>query len=72
MEITDAHLRALTAESDGIEGITSWKRVEVEKVSINTELLKELHPKEYAECVEQGADTEVLKVERAAGYIDGQ
>ena len=24
------------------------------------------------DCVEQGADTEVLKVERAAGYIDGK
>lgn len=61
-QIANTKLRVLTGETDGIEGICTWKRELKETTSLDKDKLKAEHPNEYAACIVQGAETEALVV----------
>ena len=62
-EIADIKLRVLTGDSDGIEGICTWKRETKVLVTLNKKKLQADHPTEYESCVFEGKATEALIVE---------
>jgi len=62
-EIADVKLRVLTGDSDGIEGICTWKRTLKESITFDKAALKAEHQDEYAECHTEGKATEALIVE---------
>jgi hypothetical protein len=55
-------LRVLTGESEGIEGICTWKRELKEIVSLDKDKLKAEQQNEYNDCMVQGAETEALVI----------
>ena len=55
-------LRVLTGESEGIEGICTWKRELKETVSLDKDKLKAEQQNEYNDCMVQGAETEALVI----------
>ena len=70
-EIANIKLRVLTGESDGIEGICSWKRQEVTKNAFDKSQLQIDYPEEFASCVSDGKETEALIVQPMhAGKVD--
>ena len=62
-EIADIKLRVLTGDSDGIEGICTWKRIVKESTTFDKTALKVEHPSEYEDCIIEGKPTEALIVE---------
>lgn len=68
-EMANIKLRVLTADSDGIEGISTWKREAKETVVFDKNRLKSDHPDEYNACMIQGADTTALIVEPKVAQI---
>jgi hypothetical protein len=62
-EIAEIKLRVLTDDSDGIEGICTWKREAKTTTTIDKKSLQAEHPAEYDECVFEGKATEALIVE---------
>jgi len=63
IEIAKMKLRVLTGDSDGIDGICSWKREAKEVITLNKLQLQIDHPEEFNSCIVQGADTKALIVE---------
>jgi hypothetical protein len=66
MLIVNTKLRVLTGESDGIEGICTWKREAKESITLRKAELKAQHPDEYDSCMIQGAETTALIVDPMA------
>ena len=62
-EIADIKLRVLTGDSDGIEGICTWKQTLKETTTFDKTALKAEHPAEYEDCMIEGKATEALIVE---------
>jgi hypothetical protein len=63
MDFADVNLRVMTGDSDGIDGICTWKREEKEVVTFDKAKLLAEHPEEYNACVVQGSETTALIVE---------
>jgi hypothetical protein len=61
-DIANTKLKVITDNSEGIEGICTWKRESKEVISLDKKKLQTEHPVEYNSCVVQGADTEALIV----------
>jgi hypothetical protein len=61
-QMANFELRVLTGESEGIEGICTWKRELKETVSLDKDKLKAEQPNEYNDCMVQGAETEALVI----------
>ena len=61
-QMANTKLRVLTGESEGIEGICTWKRELKETVSLDKDKLKAEQPNEYNDCMVQGAETEALVI----------
>ena len=62
-EIANIKLRVITGENEGIEGICTWKREKIEKVTLDRKTLQEKYPDEYSSCVVEGKETQALIVE---------
>ena len=62
-EIAGIKLRVLTGDSDGIEGICSWKRESKVLITLNKKDLQAEYPFEYESCIIEGKATEALIVE---------
>jgi hypothetical protein len=60
--MANTKLRVLTGESEGIEGICTWKRELKETISLDKDKLKAEQPNEYNDCMVQGAETEALVI----------
>jgi hypothetical protein len=61
-QMANTKLRVLTGESEGIEGICTWKRELKETISLDKDKLKAEQPNEYNDCMVQGAETEALVI----------
>lgn len=66
-DLAKVKLKVLTGESDGIEGICTWKRKEKISISLDKAALKQNHPEEYASCESVGKDIQAFVVEPKAG-----
>lgn len=62
-DVAKVNLRVLTGESDGIEGVCSWKREKKEIRTLDKDALQAEFPAEYAACIVEGKETEALIVE---------
>ena len=62
-EIADIKLRVLTNDSEGIEGICTWKREAKTTTCLDKKSLQVDHPDQYNEYVIEGKATEALIVE---------
>lgn len=62
-EVAKVNLRVLTGDSDGIEGVCTWKREEKEVRTFDKATLQAEFPQEYEACVVEGVETEALIVE---------
>jgi hypothetical protein len=60
--MANTKLRVLTGESEGIEGICTWKRELKETISLDKDKLKAEQPNEYNACMVQAAETEALVI----------
>jgi hypothetical protein len=60
--MANTKLRVLTGESEGIEGICTWKRELKETISLDKDKLKVEQPNEYNACMVQAAETEALVI----------
>jgi hypothetical protein len=70
-DIANIKLRVLTGDSDGIEGICSWKRKETIKNTFDKYQLQIDYPEEYQSCITDGKETEALIVQPMhAGKVD--
>ena len=65
--IVKVKLQVLNGENDGIESICSWKRIEKAEQKLDSKLVKNNHPEEYAECSVQGQSTEAIIIEPRLG-----
>jgi hypothetical protein len=61
-QMANTKLRVLTGESEGIEGICTWKRELKETVALDKDKLKAEQQNEYNDCMVQGAETEALVI----------
>jgi hypothetical protein len=62
-DVAKVNLRVLTGESDGIEGICTWKREKKEIRALDKDALQAEFPDEYAACIVEGKETQALIVE---------
>ena len=62
-EMANVKLRVLTGNSDGIEGICSWKRDAQNLRVLDKKSLQEDYPSEYSDCVIEGKATQALIVD---------
>lgn len=61
--VVGTKLRVQTGESDGIEGICSWRRRQEISINLDKKNLQKSHPIEYESCVIEGTPTIALLVE---------
>jgi hypothetical protein len=62
-DVAKVNLRVLTGDSDGIEGVSSWKREKKEIRTFDKAALQAEFPAEYESCIVEGVETEALIVE---------
>ena len=65
-EIADIKLRVLTNDSEGIEGICTWKRENKPVTVFDKKTVQVNYPDQYNDCVVEGKATEALIVEPKA------
>lgn len=63
IDIANVKLRVLTGAYEGIDEICTWKREEIEILTIDKTALQSQYPDAYNDCMVQGAETTALIVE---------